>query len=45
LNLDDKGKPLELDVWKVNFEPLLRWPERQQLIRLFSESRPKPDLQ
>jgi hypothetical protein len=44
LNLDEEGKPLEIDLWKVNFEPLLRWPERHELVRLFSESRPKPDL-
>jgi hypothetical protein len=40
LNLGDEGKPLELDVWKVNFEPLLRWPVQEELVRLFSEGRP-----
>ena len=39
LNVDADGKPLELDVWKVNFEPLVRWPQRGDLVRLFSEVR------
>lgn len=43
LNLDVDGRPLELDIWKVNFEPLVRWPARQHLVRQFSESWPKPE--
>lgn len=26
LNLDQQGKPFELDVWKVDFSNLQRWP-------------------
>jgi len=38
LNVDDSGFPLELDLWKVDFEPLLRWPEKAQLVRWSSET-------
>lgn len=27
LNVDNQGKLYELDVWKVNFAPLLHWPD------------------
>ena len=27
LNVDGGGKLYELDVWKVNFAPLLKWPD------------------
>jgi len=26
LNLDQEGRPFEIDVWKVDFSPLKRWP-------------------
>lgn len=32
LNLDSDGLPLELDVWKVSFAPLQRWPDASQLV-------------
>lgn len=44
LNLDDAGFPLELDIWKVDFTRLVRWPERSQLVRRFSEAQAPPDL-
>lgn len=28
LNLDDAGNPLELDIWKVDFKPLIRIPDQ-----------------
>ena len=27
LNLDESGLPFEVDVWKVDFTPVLTWPE------------------
>lgn len=27
LNLDEEGNLFELDIWKVNFEPLLKFPD------------------
>ncbi len=27
LNLDQEGQLFELDMWKVDFNPLMRWPE------------------
>lgn len=39
LNVDREGIPLEIDIWKVDFQPLVRWPESRELMRLFSESR------
>ena len=27
LNLDQNGQLFELDIWKVNFDPLLKWPQ------------------
>ncbi len=27
INLDSQGRLYELDMWKVNFAPLLRWPD------------------
>ena len=27
LNVDETGAPFELDIWKVNFKPLIRIPE------------------
>jgi hypothetical protein len=32
LYLDEQGAPYEVDVWKVDFSPLLRWPTRADLI-------------
>ena len=31
LNLDEQGAPFEVDVWKVDFSPLRRWPIRADL--------------
>jgi hypothetical protein len=39
LNLDDEGRPLELDIWKVDFQPFARWPDREQLVGGFSQNR------
>jgi len=27
LNCDTAGRPMEVDVWKVNFAPIIQWPE------------------
>jgi hypothetical protein len=32
LYLDEQGAPYEVDVWKVDFSPLLKWPARADLI-------------
>jgi hypothetical protein len=32
LNVDQQGKLFELDVWKVNFAPLLSWPSPAEII-------------
>jgi len=32
LHLDEQGAPYEVDVWKVDFSPLLQWPARADLI-------------
>lgn len=37
LNLDADGHPLEIDLWKVNFQPLRHWPGQAQLTRAGSE--------
>nr|WP_261891305.1 hypothetical protein [Acaryochloris marina] len=31
LNLDQQGKPFELDVWKVDFSNLQRWPLKEDI--------------
>jgi hypothetical protein len=31
LNVDGAGDPLEIDVWRVDFEPLVSWPSRTEL--------------
>jgi|SRR3954470_8917059 len=31
LYLDEQAAPLEVDVWKVDFSPLARWPARSNL--------------
>jgi hypothetical protein len=31
LNVDQKGEPFEVDVWKVDFSVLNRWPSRDEL--------------
>ncbi len=32
LNLDQHGQAFEIDVWKVNFEQLLRWPQKREIV-------------
>ena len=32
LYLDEAGAPFELDIWKVDFAPLHRWPAREDLV-------------
>jgi len=36
LNVDPAGQLLELDMWKVDFAPLGRWPDRNQLTNMTS---------
>jgi len=31
LNATQEGEPVELDVWKVDFSPLKRWPSREEI--------------
>lgn len=31
LNADGAGDPLEIDLWRVDFEPLVSWPGRAEL--------------
>jgi hypothetical protein len=31
LNLDQHGAPFEIDVWKIDFSPLISWPAQQDL--------------
>lgn len=31
LNADSSGDPYEIDVWKVDFAPTMRWPSRDQV--------------
>lgn len=31
LNLDERGVPFEVDIWKVDFSPLITWPTREQI--------------
>jgi hypothetical protein len=31
LNLDDNGEPFELDIWKVDFSPLKRYPQPKEV--------------
>ena len=31
LMLDQQGAPFEVDIWKVDFSPLKRWPIREDL--------------
>ena len=38
LNLDQVGAPFEIDLWKVDFSPLQRWPNNTDLI----PGRPNP---
>lgn len=33
LNVDPFGKPYEVDIWKVDFQPVIRWPKENELIR------------
>jgi hypothetical protein len=32
LNLDQDGRPFEIDVWRVDFAPTVRWPQRTELL-------------
>jgi hypothetical protein len=32
LNLDKDGKPLEIDVWRVDFKSVVAWPSREDLV-------------
>ena len=32
LNLDQDGRPFEIDVWRVDFEPTVGWPLRAELL-------------
>ncbi|WP_425478678.1 DUF6984 family protein [Luteimonas marina] len=32
LNLDQDGKPFEIDVWRVDFEPTVGWPSHTELL-------------
>ena len=34
LNTTDEDQPVELDVWKVNFAPLNRWPTESEILIL-----------
>jgi hypothetical protein len=31
LNVDGEGMPYEVDMWKVNFEPIVEWPASAQI--------------
>jgi hypothetical protein len=31
LNVDSAGDPLEIDVWRVDFDPLVCWPSRTEI--------------
>jgi hypothetical protein len=31
LNATHDGKPAELDIWKIDFSPLIRWPNREDI--------------
>lgn len=37
INLDTDGKLFELDLWRVDFEPLQRLPEENDKIRMLTE--------
>jgi len=32
LNLDKDGMPFEIDVWRVDFKPVVAWPSRKDLV-------------
>jgi len=38
LNCDTADRPMEVDVWKVNFAPISQWPERADIRPLSSAS-------
>ncbi|WP_436134994.1 DUF6984 family protein [Acidovorax sp. LjRoot129] len=38
LNCDTAGRPMEVDVWKVNFTPITQWPKRAEIRPLSSAS-------
>ncbi|WP_390610016.1 DUF6984 family protein [Acaryochloris marina] len=31
MNFDQQGKPFEIDVWKVDFSNLQRWPLKEDI--------------
>ena len=33
LNLDQFGKPFEVDVWKVDFQTIIKWPKEDELVQ------------
>ena len=37
LNIDADGHPLEIDLWKIDFDRLRAWPKQEQLTRFSSE--------
>lgn len=38
LNCDTADRPMEVDVWKVNFAPIVQWPNRAEIQPLSSAS-------
>jgi hypothetical protein len=42
LNVDDRGSLFEIDIWKVDFSPLLRYPRPADLRRLSSTAWQRP---
>ena len=41
VNLDRKGNLYELDIWKVDFSALIRWPDIEDVSIKLSETRPQ----
>ena len=42
LNATREGKPAELDIWKVDFSPLRRWPEVSEIFSSPNEASKRP---
>ena len=40
LNATSEGNPVELDIWKVDFSPLRRWPKKDQILTSPPEGHP-----
>jgi hypothetical protein len=40
LNATHEGKPAELDIWKVDFSPLKRWPTDSEILTSPPENSP-----